>query len=154
MQNDDAWERHLAYYQDADALYLKGHVSQARALFLSALALAPNDADTLWALGSCSSELGNPRAAERYFRRARRRAVWEDRGDLLYNIANALFDQGRTAAALAMYKRIPRQAKAYMLAKRNLLLARRLARSQAVTRGKCKFEFTAPPTPLHLLPTP
>jgi tetratricopeptide (TPR) repeat protein len=139
MQNDDLWERHLTHYREADALYRKGQIKKARTLFLSALALAPNDADTLWALGSCWSELGNPRVAQRYFRRARTRADWKDRGDLLYNMANALLDQGRPTAALAFYKRVPRSAQAYLLAKRNVLLARRLMRLRAATGTRCEW---------------
>lgn len=126
MIETGTWERHLALYSAADALYRAGELKQARVLFLKALEIAPGDVDTRWALGSCLSELGRPYQAERYFRLARTRAAFAARGDLLYNIANALFDQGRFRAAIRLYRRVPRHAQAYPLARRNVLRCRRL----------------------------
>lgn len=121
----DAWEAHLAAYGQADALYQAGQLRAAVNVFRAALALAPFDADTLWALGDCCSELGQARKAERWYRAALRRVTWGRRGDLLYNIANALLDQGQPLAAIKLYSKIPRKAGAYDLAQRNIRLARR-----------------------------
>lgn len=96
-----SWEAHLACYAEADALYRSGQLARARKLFRNALALAPGDVDTLWALGDCYSELGKPRRAELFYRKARAGAAWEQRGDLLYNIANTLLDQRRPSAPSA-----------------------------------------------------
>ena len=127
MENADLWARHLALYRRADALYKNGEIKEAKRLFLRALSLAPRDADTLWAIGSCFSDLGRPAAAERYYRRARAVARWHQRGDILYNIANALLDQGRPLAALRLYRRVPRSSSAYLLSQRNAALAKRRA---------------------------
>ena len=125
MSADETWEEHLARYREADALYKKGKLKSALNCFRKALALAPGDSDTLWALGDCHSELGQPRKAERFYRLARLQAPWDERGDLLYNIANALLDQGRPRAALQLYARVPRSAAAFLLAQRNSRLATR-----------------------------
>ena len=129
MTTDDRWVRHCALYSEADALYRTGRLTEARALFVEALALWPGDSDSLWAIGSCFSELGNPWQAERYLRRALAVAPSKERGDLLYNIANARFDQKRFCDALQLYARVPRGSSAFELAMRNARLCRnRLAR--------------------------
>lgn len=128
MNKVNTWEQHLSCYHEADSLYRTGNFKPARAMFKKALALAPGDSDTLWALGSCLSELGKPHQAEHYFRLARARAEFSRRGDLLYNIANALFDQGRRRAALQLYVRVPRSAQSFLQARKNaLLVCRQLA---------------------------
>lgn len=125
MNEEAMWEQHLARYREADSLYRAGDLRSAQRVFFKALALAPGDVDTLWALGSCFSESGKPHAAERYFRRARARAGWQRKGDLLHNIANSLFDQGRLQAALRLYIRVPRSSAAFLLAQRNASTVRR-----------------------------
>ena len=125
-QVDASWEAHLACYAEADALYRMGQLPRALKAFRNALALAPGDVDTLWALGDCYSELGKPRRAELFYRKARARAAWKRRGDLLYNIANALLDQRRPASAVRLYRLVPRSAGAYANARRNEARARAL----------------------------
>lgn len=129
MTTEDRWVRHCALYSEGDALYRSGRTKEARALFLEALALWPGDSDTLWAIGSCFSEAGDPWQAERYFVRALAVAPSRERGDLLYNIANARFDRKRFRDALQVYARVPRASSAFELALRNARLCRcRLAR--------------------------
>lgn len=132
----DPCARHVSLYSEADALYRRGEVKAARVLFCGALALAPRDGDTLHALGNCLSELGQPRRAERYFRFALTSASFSERGDLLYNLANARFDQQRYRAALSLYRRVPRGCAAFSMARRNAqhclrAIHRRPAPSQA-----------------------
>jgi hypothetical protein len=43
----------------------------------------------------------------------------------LYNIANALFDQGRFAGALRIYRIVPRSASSHPLARKNMLACQR-----------------------------
>lgn len=119
-------EAHLACYAEADALYRKGEVLRALKSFRDALVLAPGDVDTLWALGDCYTDLGEPRRAERFYRKARAGAAWRERGDLLYNIANALLDQRRPAAALRLYRLVPPKASSFKLARKNQENARAL----------------------------
>lgn len=137
MNEEKTWEQHLALYREADSLYRAGDLRSARRMFALALVHAPHDADTLWALGSCASELGKPRLAERYFRRARVRSEWKRRGDILYNIANSLFDQRRFQAALQLYVRVPRRSDAFVLARRNALAARRKLANPSFERTPC-----------------
>ena len=129
MTTDDRWVRHCALYSEADTLYRSGRLKEAQALFVEALARWPGDSDTLWAIGCCFSELGDPWQAERYLRRALAAAPSKERGDLLYNIANARFDQKRFRGALQLYARVPRGSSASELAIINARLCRnRLAR--------------------------
>ena len=128
--NEKNWEQHLAFYREADALYRAGNLKQAKSVFLKALSHAPGEVDTLWAIGSCFSELGQPHHAERYFRRSRAGASWKKRGDLCYNIANALLDQGRPRAAMRLYRKVPRSSEAFELARRNIHLVLRLLSKQ------------------------
>lgn len=131
-QIDPSWEAHLACYAEADALYRSGQLARAVKLFRNALALAPGDVDTLWALGDCYSELGKPRRAELFYRKARAGAAWERRGDLLYNIANALLDQRRPVSAIRLYRLVPRSAGSYAQARKNQARARALMASMAI----------------------
>jgi Tfp pilus assembly protein PilF len=128
------WDMHVARYSEADALYHDGELRRALRKFKDALALAPGDPDTLWAIGDCYSELGNPWKAERYFRWSRVGALREKQGDLRYNIGNALFDQRRFAGALVQYGLVPRSAKAYVSARKNQVACRmKLANQQVDT---------------------
>lgn len=135
MNYEATWEQHLARFREADSLYRAGDMRSAKRVFFKALALSPGDVDTLWALGSCFSESGKPHSAERYFRRARARAAWRRKGDLLYNIANSLFDQGRLQAALRLYIRVPRSSKAFLLARRNASTVRRKLVNPSIKPG-------------------
>jgi len=121
----DGWTNHLRLYQQADARYQQGQTRSALKLFRAALSLAPGDADTLWAMADCYSDLAQPRKAERYYRLARACVPWSERGDLLYHIANALLDQGRLGAALSLYRRVPRSATVFDQARTNALRALR-----------------------------
>lgn len=118
-------DEHLRLYREADALYRQGKLRPAMRLMQAALSLAPGDSDTLWAIADCHSQLGHPWKAASLYRLARARAAWSERGDLLYNIANALLDQGRPRAALRLYLRVRHGSKAFSQARRNALLARR-----------------------------
>ena len=125
-QPDRTWEAHLACYAEADALYRAGEVLRALKLFRNALILAPGDVDTLWAIGDCYTDLAKPRRAEGFYRRARAGAAWRERGDLLYNIANALLDQRRPAAALRLYRLVPIRASSFKFVRKNQGHARAL----------------------------
>lgn len=116
---------HLAWYRAADAAYSARKLKEALKLFHRALKAAPGDVDTLWAIADCHSDLGGPRKAERFYRMARAAAPWPQRGDLLYNLANALLDQGRPAAVLKLYRRVPRSAASYLQSRINMRVARR-----------------------------
>lgn len=136
MRRPDDWEEHVARYKRADDLYRAGELRRAIKEFRAALALAKNDSDTLWALADCHSELGRPYKAERLYRAALARAEWSERGDLLYNIGNALLDQQRPTAALNFYRRVVPKSKAHRLAQKNISVARRMLVGKSVQHGR------------------
>ncbi|WP_047196987.1 tetratricopeptide repeat protein [Caldimonas brevitalea] len=125
MQTDDdeRWEAHLDAYRRADGLYRGGKLKEALLTFRVALSLEPGDSDTLWAIADCYSELGKYWKAKSLYKQAMRDADPGDKGDLTYNIANALLDAGQPRAALKLYRRVPRSSKSFLLAKRNAILA-------------------------------
>lgn len=125
-QANPSWQAHLACYAKADDFYRGGKLLFATRYFRNALLLAPGDLDTLWALGDCYSDRGKPWKAEHFYRRALANAPWKKRGDLRYNIANALLDQRRPSAAIRLYQLVPRSAMAYGLARQNERRAREL----------------------------
>ena len=135
---------HLASYAEADALYRAGEVLSALEKFRNALQLAPGDVDTLWALGDCYSDLGRPRKAENFYRKARIGVGRKRRGDLVYNIANALLDQCRPAAALRFYQQVPRTAGSYLLACENARRARALLANMAIDSDQQHQEAASP----------
>jgi len=127
---NSVWQQHMACYARADELFKSGRLREAIKAFRSALVLEPNDTDTLWALADCFSELGKAHKAERLYRAALIRADRSERGDLLYNLANALLDQRRPIAALVLYRRVGRKSGAFHLAKRNARIARRMLKGR------------------------
>ncbi len=123
--NADSDAKHHALYKEADSAYKRCDFVRARKLFAEALRLAPGDPDTLRAVGNCWDELGLPLLAERFHRRALAWSRGAERGDCIYNIANAKFDQGLYASALALYAKVPPRSKAaYRRARRNMRLCR------------------------------
>ena len=133
-QADRSWEAHLALYAAADSLFRDGKRRLALREFRNALLLAPGDVDTLWAIADCYSHLGKPHKAAQFYRRARTGATWQKRGDLLYNIANALLDQRRPLAAIRLYRLVPRSASSYGQARRNCLRACALLANRSLQR--------------------
>ncbi|MFG6429720.1 hypothetical protein [Roseateles sp. LYH14W] len=125
-QAQSTWQAHCTLYGRADDLFRKRQFKLALRTFKQALLLAPRDVDTQWAIANCYSEMCRPLQAERYFRRARALAEWPQRGVLLYNIANAKFDQRKFGAAARLYRLVPRSSAAYSKARRNTLVVCRL----------------------------
>lgn len=116
--SDKKLQAHLEAYTSADDLYSARKFARALVGFRRALSLAPGDSDTLWAVADCYSDLKRPRMAERYYRAALKKATRGDRSALLFNVGNALFDQGCFADAVRCYRRVPSKA-----SRNNLALA-------------------------------
>jgi tetratricopeptide (TPR) repeat protein len=113
------WNAHVEAYCRADVHYRAGRYRLALREFTRALALWSDDSDTLWAIGNCHGELSRPRLAERAFRKALTTADPEKRDALLFNLGNALFDQGKFTAAVRVYDRISPKAPVAPSAGRN-----------------------------------
>jgi tetratricopeptide (TPR) repeat protein len=144
MVEASTWQVHNTLYGRADDLFRKNQFKLALRAFKQALLLAPRDADTNWAIASCYSEMNSPFQAERYFRRARALAEWSQRGDLLYNIANAKFDQRQFQAAAKLYRLVPRSSTAYLKAQRNTSVVHRLLANPSV-KGTSRAKAQAAP---------
>ena len=123
---DKHWERHLQAYSAADTLYKAKRFAAALAGFRRALSLAPDDADTLWAIADCYNEQKRHRLAERYYRSAIKHASVKQRPTLYFNLGNALLDQKRFKAAAQAYRYAPAKmaCKNLSLAKERLLTSR------------------------------
>lgn len=102
--NDDL---NHGWYVVGDVFYKKGEFRSAAEAFDKAIADRPDDHEALMALANCYFELSMPEMAERYLRVA---LEFSDDPALIYNLGNALFDQGRYEEALAEYRRVPETA--------------------------------------------
>lgn len=114
---------HAAYVK-GDALWKQGRCKEAAHFFLIAVEEWPDDYQAWWALGNCYTELKKPRKAEDAFRRAIEACGNSDRHELVFNLANALFDQKRFAEAIVLYLEIPLGHRLSQEAKRNATLAK------------------------------
>ena len=116
-----------AAYVKGDALWKKGRFKEAAQLFLIAVEEWPEDFQAWWALGNCYSELKKPRKAEDAFRKALDACSSAHRYELVFNLANALFDQKRFAEAVSLYTEIPSGHCLSQKAKKNVALAKNRA---------------------------
>jgi len=113
-----------AWYVIGDLFSTKRRPDLAVAAFRKSVRSRPRDAEALWALGNAYSELARPALAERYLRAALRNARG-NAAQIRYNLGNALYDQKKYSAAVAIYKSIrPRDGRAFRLAQRNIQHAR------------------------------
>lgn len=115
---------HVAYVR-GDKKFKEGRFAEAAKYFLIALEEWPEDWQAMDALGNSYSEMKKPRKAEQWFRQAIDVAPSERRPDLIYNLGNALFDQGRFDEAIAMYTQVPHGRKTWRLAEKNIALSKR-----------------------------
>lgn len=108
-----------AWYNAGTIFFHQGKYVSALKAFKKALRTRKDDAQALWAIADCYSEMGKPSFAERYFRKA----LSNQPGDqsLIYNLGNALFDQGRYQEAIEKYLDIKKaDSELYGLAKKNI----------------------------------
>jgi tetratricopeptide (TPR) repeat protein len=111
-----------AWYLVGSGYYHMGRLKKASDAFRRALKYWRDDIEALIAMGHCYDEMEKPKIAERYLRRAL--VIDKDRDDVLYNLGNALFDQGRFFEAATVYKRVSNGAdETYLRARRNYQMA-------------------------------
>ena len=109
------------WYVLGDVYYRKGDYQAAAQAFDKAIADRPDDHQALMALANCYAELGAPILSEKFLRIAMK---YSDAADLLYNLGNALFDQGRYKEAMTSYRAIaPEAGEVFDLAQKNLRAA-------------------------------
>lgn len=94
-----------AWYCVGLAKYYQREFRQAIEALRRALRNDPEDFMAMRVIGDCYDELGQPKFAERYYRKA---LTLSPRGAykaaLQYNLGNSLFDQKRFVEAISLYK--------------------------------------------------
>ncbi len=107
-----------AWYVVGDIYFQQGEFSRALDSFQKSLHDRPDDVEAMMAAANCASELGEAALSEKYLRAA---LIRSENAALLYNLGNALFDQGKFGEALCYFKRVsPSDAELYPMAQRNL----------------------------------
>lgn len=100
-----------------------GDFNRAKSSFETALEYWPLDSIALMALGNCFDELKKPSRAEKCYRKSLKHSAVKDIANVLYNLGNSLFDQGKMVEAIECYSKISEQEKVYSSAQRNIKLA-------------------------------
>ena len=113
----------LSAYAEADRLFEQARFRDALRLFEAAAAADPEDGAAFMAIGNCWDALRKPKRAEQAFRTALRFSPPSDQPGILFNLGNALLDQGLFAQALAVYNSIPPGSSVSDSAHRNARLA-------------------------------
>ncbi len=120
-----------AWYVVGDIAFRLGDFESAIRAFTASVAAREDDIEALWALGNSYSEAGRADEAERILRRA---STLDPQNEvLLYNLANALFDQEKYREAIDLYSSISQQNReVYEMAQKNLATSKtRLVRDDA-----------------------
>lgn len=92
-----------SWYVVGDLLYRNGEHLRALRAFRRALRAWPEDPEAMWAIGDCYSELGRYKSAEMAYRRS---VALKSDNRVLFNLGNALFDQGKFRPAMEIYRSI------------------------------------------------
>lgn len=125
MNKEERESLHKQYYKKGNDHYNKEEFRAAILAFEKALDNRPNDTDTLWALGNCYTEYGQPDTAEKYFRMALEVCEPKQQGALIYNLGNTLFDQLKFKEAIVQYESISRENNLFKKAKANINAAKK-----------------------------
>jgi tetratricopeptide (TPR) repeat protein len=125
-------DRNHAWYCVGDILYRQGKFDAAKGAFKKSLRTRHDDVQALIAIGNCYDELKKPMFAERYFSRALTTLDKSadkseaDREAIIFNLANAIFDQGRMIKAIKFYEQLDQASKEIReKAMKNLVLAKK-----------------------------
>ena len=110
-----------SWYVIGDVFYKSGDYEMAIKTFRRAYEYRRDDAEALMALGNSYSELGRPKMAERCFRKAI--LINPDKIAFRFNLANALFDQGKLNQALKEYVTIAKANKGKISSKAKKMVA-------------------------------
>lgn len=133
-----------AWYVVGDTYFKLGKFSYAINAFKNSLRACRDDVEALWAIGNAYSEIGRPRLAERYFRKA----LYLDKtnsDELSFNLGNALFDQKKYAEAISIYLKVKRKNKAiWKKSLKNIKLSRSMSapavNCSEISNDKCSID--------------
>jgi tetratricopeptide (TPR) repeat protein len=110
-------------YSEADRLFGAGRFRDALRLFQASAAADPSDHAALMAIGNCWDALRKPTKAEESFRLALAVAPESEWPNILFNLGNALFDQGCMREAIEAFNSVPPGSHVAASAQRNAMLA-------------------------------
>lgn len=113
-----------AWYTVGDAFYKLEQFEDAIAAFRKALENWPEDKEAALALSNSYSENKMPKEAELALKSFLEKNPANE--TLIYNLANALFDQEKWDEAIPLYTSIKRDTELYGLAQKNLKMAKKL----------------------------
>ena len=119
----DASDLNHEAYAEGCKFYDKGHFSRAKRSFETALEYWPLDPQALMAVGNCYDELNNPSRAEVFYRKSLKYSAEKGIANVMFNLGNSLFDQGKMEEAIECYSKISGQEKVFWSAQRNTKLA-------------------------------
>lgn len=133
-------DKNHAWYCVGDIFFRQKNFEAAKNAFKRSVDYRPDDEDALEAVGNCYDELKRPKLAERYFRRALDVSTHtikaSERAAITFNLANALFDQGRLDEAIELYKQLTTgHVSIRKSAKKNLALAENRKSRSRPSRG-------------------
>ena len=112
-----------AWYIVGDIFYKQGDIEYAISCFKKALSDWPEDVEAICALGSCYSYIAKPEKAEGYLSKGL--LISPGNPTLLYNYANALFDQKKYRDAIRYFRKIEQEEEIYSLAQSNIKKAKK-----------------------------
>jgi tetratricopeptide (TPR) repeat protein len=123
MSRDSDKKLNIESYSEADIHYNFGRFRSALRCFkISALA-DPEDGDAQLGIGNCWDAMKKPANAETAFRKALELLPEARRPDALFNLGNALLDQGNFQEAVSVYSSIPKGTVVAEKAARNMEIA-------------------------------
>jgi tetratricopeptide (TPR) repeat protein len=127
-----------AWYCVGDAYFKAEDFLEAVAAFQRARKANPEDAMCFLALGNSYDAIGRPKLAERMFRKALCMHLDSfERASVLFNLGNALYDQGRYAEAAQQYQRVKiRKDEVGEKARKNLTRVKAKIKNDTVRNSK------------------
>ena len=122
-----ASDKNHAWYILGDVYFHKRRFESAISAFKKSIEYRGNDIEAMLAISNCYSEIGMPDKAEEVLQKA---MVYDsDNGNIIYNLANSLFDQGKYKKSIYFYRKITKEnPELYKVASINIKHAKKLIR--------------------------
>mgnify|MGYP000216966418 CR=1 FL=1 len=117
-----------AWYIVGSVLYKQEKFGDALLAFKKSYRHWKEDVDAIKAIGTCYSELENPKIAKYYYIKAKTIGGkrYKDIDALTYNLGNAYFDMEKYDLAISEYKKVRKSdKKTYQLAQKNIKHAKK-----------------------------
>ncbi|MCL2873015.1 MAG: tetratricopeptide repeat protein [Betaproteobacteria bacterium] len=143
-----------AWYLLGDAFYNTQNHEAALDAFIRSIRNRKDDVQALFAIGTSYSELKKPRLAERYLRKSlyyyfcpRGYMRPSFKYDIIYNLANSLFDQKRYQDAIALYMEVDNpNISVYKMALKNRKIAEERLKAVEICADKSNEIFSSAET--------